>query len=78
MLNNHDWHGLLIEGNEAKLAALESAYRDNDQVITLNTSVEREGEASLDAILTGVGAPADLDFLCIDVDGVDWLIWNAG
>ena len=77
MLNNHDWHGLLIEANEAKFAELESAYRDNDQVITLNTSVEREGEASLDAILTGAGAPADLDFLCIDVDGLDWHIWNS-
>ena len=77
MLNNHDWHGLLIEANEAKFAELESAYRDNDQVITLNTLVEREGEASLDAILTGAGAPVDLDFLCIDVDGVDWHIWNS-
>ena len=43
MLNKHDWHGLLIEANEAKFAALESAYRDNVQVITLNTLVEREG-----------------------------------
>ena len=60
MLNNRDWHGLLIEANEAKFAELESAYRDNDQVAILNTLVEREGEAFLDAILTRAEAPADL------------------
>jgi hypothetical protein len=77
LLNNHRWGGLLIEANEVKFAELEGAYRGNDQVATLNTLVEQEGEASLDAILTRAGAPVDLDFLCIDVDGVDWHIWNS-
>jgi len=77
LLNNHRWGGLLIEANELKFAELEGAYRGNDQVATLNTLVEQEGEASLDAILTRAGAPVDLDFLCIDVDGVDWHIWNS-
>ena len=77
LLNNHHWGGLLIEANEVKFAELEGAYCDNNQVATLNTLVEQEGEASLDAILTRAGAPVDLDFLCIDVDGVDWHIWNS-
>ena len=77
LLNNHRWGGLLIDANEVKFSELEGAYRGNDQVATLNTLVEQEGEASLDAILTRAGAPVDLDFLCIDVDGVDWHIWNS-
>jgi len=77
LLKNCGWRGLLIEANEEKFGELEAEYADRNDVSLLNALVGTAGEQTLDAILADVGAPRDLDFLCIDVDGVDWHIWNS-
>ena len=77
LLKNHSWSGLLIEANEEKFSELQTEYADHERVTTLNKLIETKGEQSLDAILTQVGTPEDPDFLCIDVDGIDWHIWNS-
>lgn len=77
LLKNAGWSGLLIEANQEKFAELEAEYVHHNDVSLLNTLVETKGERTLDAILSEAGAPRDLDFLCIDVDGVDWHIWNS-
>ena len=77
LLKTHSWSGLLIEANDEKFKELDAAYADDDRVTTLNTSVETGGKHTLDAILAEAGAPSELDFLCIDVDGIDWHIWNS-
>lgn len=77
LLNNAGWGGLQIEGNEERFRELQAEYADHDRVTTLNSLVESSGARRLDTILAQVGAPKDLDLLCIDVDGIDWYIWNA-
>jgi len=77
LINHHGWAGLLIEADDKKFKELKTRYAGSDHVGTLNTLVETAGERSLDAILAKAGAPRDLDFLCIDVDGIDWHIWNS-
>jgi len=39
--------------------------------------VKTSGDCALDKLLLAAGAPKDLDLLCIDVDGLDWHIWNS-
>lgn len=77
LLKKHGWGGLLIEANEEKFAELEAEYADANDVSLLSTLVGTTGEHTLDAILAEAGAPRDMDLLSIDVDGLDWHIWNS-
>lgn len=77
LINNQEWSGLLIEGNKNKYKELTSNYATNDKVICLNRFVELNGPHSLDAILKEVSAPLELDLLSIDIDGMDYFIWES-
>ncbi len=77
LLNNESWRGLQIEGSAEKFQELQSEYDGNEGVTTLNRLVEPDGANALDAILAEAEAPRDLDLLCVDVDGLDWHIWNG-
>ena len=77
LINNFDWAGLLIEANKEKFGELESEYAGNSNVAALNCLVQTEGDNSLDSILKMAQAPSEPDFLSIDVDGLDWYIWES-
>ncbi len=77
LLNNAGWAGLQIEASPDKFQELQAEYAGKESVTTINSLVETNGENRLDAILSQSGAPQDLDLLCIDVDGLDWHIWNS-
>lgn len=78
LINNDGWKAVLIEGNEDKFAELRENYSGNHEVVAINTLVDFNGGASsLDAILANTAIPRDFEFLCIDVDGCDWHIWNS-
>jgi hypothetical protein len=78
LLNDHGWRGVLIEGDEKKYLELKNNYAGNSNVFLFNKYVDiADGENSLDAILKQVNIPVDFDFLTIDVDGVDWHLWNS-
>jgi hypothetical protein len=78
LINNHGWNSVLIEANQKKFRELEGYYAGNDKAITVNALVDvNAGNNSLDAILAHTPIPADFDFLCIDIDGCDWHIWDS-
>lgn len=78
LINNHDWKGVLIEGNADRHKELTQTYADNPNVIAFNRLVDMAaGENSLDSILGQTPIPKDFDFLCIDIDGCDWQIWKS-
>lgn len=78
LINNDGWNAVLIEGDENKFAELSENYSGNDTVVAINTLVDfNAGANSLDAILAKTPIPRDFEFLCIDVDGCDWHIWNS-
>lgn len=77
LLTNKDWSGLFIEANANKFKELQENYKDNSKVELINTYIDMEGPNTLDAILEKAGAPVNLDFLSIDVDGIDYFIWEG-
>lgn len=77
LINNHNWGGALIEGNEQRSQTLINRYQDFETVTCLNRFVGIEGDNTLDNILVEVGAPTDFDFLSIDIDGMDYFIWES-
>ena len=77
LLKNEGWRGLQIEASPEKYRELVAEYSGQAQVTTVNALVETSGDNALDPTLAAAGAPEDLDLLCIDVDGLDWQIWNS-
>jgi hypothetical protein len=77
LIAQQGWRGTLIEGDPGRFMALTRTYAGRDDVQLFNAYVGIEGDFSLDAILADAGAPRDLDLVSIDVDGLDWHIWNA-
>lgn len=77
LINNKDWSSVQIESNSVLYPVLEQKYTDNEKVICKNRIVSFEGEHTLDNILKETSIPLDFDFLSIDVDGVDYYIWES-
>lgn len=77
LVANKGWSGLFIEGNEIKFKDLLETYGENKKVSCVNKFVSFEGENRLDNILSSVNAPEDIDILSIDVDGIDYFIWES-
>jgi hypothetical protein len=78
LINMHGWSAVLIEGENKKFLELDQLYSENSNVYTVNTFVDiYNDDNSLDTILSGTPIPEYFDFLCIDIDGCDWHIWDS-
>lgn len=77
LATSHGWSGAFIEGNSKKYADLLANHGNNDKLKCINSFVEIEGENTLDAILARSGAPKEIDMVSIDIDGLDWFVWES-
>lgn len=68
------WSALLIEADRRLYRALHALYRDNPRVVTFNALVTPE---NLNALFARAGVPPDFDVLSIDVDSIDYHLWEA-
>jgi hypothetical protein len=76
------WKTLLIEGNVkrySKLVADYAAYPGSAglDVSFANRFVDADGPNSLDNILSELDFPVDLDLVVMDVDGMEYHIWQG-
>lgn len=71
-LREAGWSALLIESDPDQFAKLERFQ--SSQVRCVHQTI---GPDSLDALLCGIGAPTDLDFGVIDIDGQDYWIFEG-
>lgn len=76
LIQDKDYHAVLIEANSGKFNQLQKNFASNKNVTTLNRFVGWEKESSLDTILATTAIPRDFDFLSIDIDGNDYHVWN--
>jgi hypothetical protein len=74
LITAQNWNALLIEGDSRFYAKLKTLYAENKNVITqkIMLTVDNINQKFQDA-----NVPADFDFLCIDVDGPDYYLWEA-
>lgn len=70
-----DWQAVLIEGNPHRFDRLRSVYQDNPKVICLRSFVDAHSNR-LDTLLDQCNIRA-LDFLSIDIDGLDYDIYES-
>src|ERR1041384_961402 len=70
------WRALMIEGDSQKAKALMENYRENSAVTCVNRFVDRD-KNSLAQIVKDTAFPATLDFLSIDIDGLDYEVFES-
>jgi hypothetical protein len=67
------WTGLMIDANRAKIAAIKQRYAGH-AVTTSKAKVTRE---TINGALMNHGFTGELDLLSIDIDGMDYWVWEA-
>jgi hypothetical protein len=70
------WRALMIEADAQRATTLMQNYRDNPAVTCVKRLVDHD-QNSLGAIARETQFPQSLDFLSIDVDGLDWEIFEG-
>lgn len=74
-LIDRGWTALMIEGDRDRFLKLKKTFAGNPRVICVNAFVDTSA-SSLDAICNANGF-SELDFLSIDIDGLDFDICNS-
>ncbi len=68
---------ILIEADKDQFEDLVDKYKDNSNVICINKLIDIEGPNTLDQILSKAQVPKIFDLLLIDVDSIDYQIWES-
>jgi isopenicillin N synthase-like dioxygenase len=78
LLQTRDWNGVLIEADIERYQDLQALY-PTQTCLNISVSCQPNSPRSLTNILAQTPLPHGLlDFLCIDVDGVDyWLLYDV-
>lgn len=79
LLLEQGWSGVMIEGDPTKFQDLEvTAANFANRLYPICRFVSPEdGPDSLDSILSSTPIPVEFDVLSIDVDGLDYFIWEG-
>lgn len=77
LIRDRGWGGLLLEKDAAAFEHLRERYKGSPKVQTILAEVSTSGETSLARLLADAGAPTEVDFLCIDVEGNDYNLWAS-
>lgn len=70
LVENYNWYGVYVEKNKQQLDKVKLGIR-------INAEVEKTGKNSIDNILKNTELEKNFDILSIDVDGMDYHIWDA-
>jgi hypothetical protein len=76
LIENYSYISVQIEPDKKKFAELRENL-DRTKHVLINSFVEIYGKNSLDQILIRTSIPTDFDLLSIDIDGMDYYVWEA-
>lgn len=76
LIRNHEYRSVLIEPDKAKYQNLVANIPDPRHT-KMNLYVGLDPNNKLEALLKGTGIPQYFDFLSIDIDGMDYFIWQS-
>lgn len=79
LIINHGWHGLLVDGNETLVKQGQDFYRTNPHTYVypprfVHAWITR---GTINRTIKENGFEGEIDLLSIDMDGVDYWIWEA-
>jgi hypothetical protein len=79
LIINHGWHGLLVDGKETAVKSGLEFYKRNPHTYVYppkfaHAWITRD---SVNEVINKNGFEGEIDLLSIDMDGVDYWIWDA-
>lgn len=76
---NFGWHGLFIDGNEAAIERGVTLYNSlaDTRVYPPSFLSAVVNRSNINEVLADSGFTGDIDFLSIDIDGMDYWLWEA-
>ena len=79
MILNHGWHGLLVDGNERRVerGARFYARSPHTYVYPPRFVCSWVTRGNVNALLTANGFAGPIDLLSLDLDGIDYWVWEA-
>lgn len=76
-ISNHGYGSVLIECDKKKFKELKRNTNRFENQFLVNKFINFEGESDLDSILKTTPVPNNFDLLSIDIDGMDYYIWES-
>ncbi len=79
LIINHGWTGLLVDGNEDLVRKCVSFYKGNANTYVYPPVCKRAWitRGNVNDVIRSSGFEGEIDLLSIDMDGVDYWIWDA-
>lgn len=77
LVENFGFNAVYIEPNASRFKVLLETCEQYSNIVPVNQMVGIRGDYKLDTILSKTDIPKNFDLLSIDVDGIDYLIWEA-
>ncbi len=79
LIINHGWHGLLVDGNETGIKSGIEFYKKHPHTYVYPPTFAHSWitRDNVNDIITTHGFEGEIDLLSIDMDGVDYWIWEA-
>ncbi len=76
---NLGWHGIFIDGNEKALAVGKEIYgiHPDTRIFPPLFKAALVNRENINKIISDAGFKGEVDFLSIDIDGMDYWIWEA-
>lgn len=79
LIVNHGWEGLLVDGSEGNIAEAEQFYEQCPSTYVWPPIVRQAfvTRGNVNELICSNGFEGEIDLLTIDIDGMDYWIWQA-
>jgi len=79
LIVNHGWTGLLFDGNEENVKVGTAFFRKHPGTFTFPPRFVHAwlDTDNINQLISGQGFTGEIDLLSLDIDGIDYWLWNA-
>lgn len=79
LIINHGWVALLIDGHAPSIRKANEFYRSCPDTASYPPAIVHvwTTRENINSVITDYGFSGEIDLLCIDIDGIDYWIWDA-